>query len=149
MMPESTSDPILRIEQLSMRYPIRGKGLFARRKGWMHAVNGVDLEIRAGEVLGLVGESGCGKTTLGRCIVRSEQPTAGALRYLAGTGEYIDLASITSTAALRRPATATEHRASADHQPPSGHRRRGRVGAGRVGARAGAEPAPRPAGRAR
>jgi peptide/nickel transport system ATP-binding protein len=94
-------DPILRIEQLSMRYPIRGKGLFARRKGWVHAVNGVDLEIRAGEVLGLVGESGCGKTTLGRCIVRSEQPTAGALRYLAGTGDYVDLASITSTAALR------------------------------------------------
>ncbi|GAB3433712.1 ABC transporter ATP-binding protein [Flindersiella endophytica] len=98
--PGPASEPILRVEGLSMRFPIRGRGLFARRTGWVHAVNGVDLEIRAGEVLGLVGESGCGKTTLGRCIVRSEQPSAGALHYLSGTGGYVDLATL-SAGALR------------------------------------------------
>lgn len=99
-MEDSAQQPLLRIEQLSMRYPVRGKGLFARRTGWVHAVNGVDLAIRPGEVLGLVGESGCGKTTLGRCIVRSEKPTEGALRYQTTSGEVVDLASM-STASLR------------------------------------------------
>ncbi len=93
-------DSILRIEDLAMRFPIRGKGLFARQVGWVHAVNGVSLNVRPGEVLGLVGESGCGKTTLGRCIVRSQQPSEGHLWYRAPDGQVVDLASM-SDAALR------------------------------------------------
>lgn len=85
---------ILRIENLSMRYPVRRKGLLSRQTGWVHAVNGVDLEIRAGEVLGLVGESGCGKTTLGRCIARSEQPTEGHVWYRTTGGQEVDLATM-------------------------------------------------------
>lgn len=93
----TTSDPILRIEKLSMRYPIRRTGLFSRQSGWVHAVNGVDLAIRKGEVLGLVGESGCGKTTLGRCIARSERPTEGHLWYRTTSGREVDLAAMSTT----------------------------------------------------
>ncbi|MFC7619916.1 ABC transporter ATP-binding protein [Microlunatus sp. GCM10028923] len=88
------SGALLSVENLSMRFPIRGTGLFARTTGHVHAVNGVDLAIRSGEVLGLVGESGCGKTTLGRCIVRSERPTEGRLRYRGPDGRVVDLATL-------------------------------------------------------
>ncbi|WP_246186741.1 ABC transporter ATP-binding protein [Microlunatus speluncae] len=92
--PAAESTDILTIEDLSMRFPIRGHGLFARTTGEVHAVNGIDLSIRSGEVLGLVGESGCGKTTLGRCIVRSEQPTEGRLHYRGPDGRVVDLAAL-------------------------------------------------------
>lgn len=93
-------DALLRIEDLHMSFPIRGRGLFAKTRGHVHAVNGVDLSIRSGEVLGLVGESGCGKTTLGRCIVRSCRPTSGHLYYRNDDGAVHDLATM-STRELR------------------------------------------------
>lgn len=96
----TVQEPILKIEELAMRYPIRGRGILSRRTGWVHAVNGIDLDVRPGEVLGLVGESGCGKTTLGRCIVRSEQPSDGKLIYRTVDGSTVDLAPM-STAELR------------------------------------------------
>ncbi|MBE1609344.1 ABC transporter ATP-binding protein [Actinopolymorpha pittospori] len=93
---DEEQDTLLRVEDLAMRFPIRGRGLFARTSGYVHAVNNVSLSVRPGEVLGLVGESGCGKTTLGRCIVRSIQPTEGHLYYREEDGGVVDLAPMTN-----------------------------------------------------
>ena len=72
--------PLLGVRGLTMRFPIR-RGLFGRVRGHVHAVEGVDLDVFAGETLGLVGESGCGKTTTGRCILRLLEPTGGTVEF--------------------------------------------------------------------
>jgi peptide/nickel transport system ATP-binding protein len=78
-----------------------GSGLFGRRnRSTVQAVDDVDLVVRRGETLGLVGESGCGKTTLGRCILRAHKPTAGRLIYRRSDGSEVDLATL-SRARLR------------------------------------------------
>jgi oligopeptide/dipeptide ABC transporter ATP-binding protein len=77
-------DALLEVRGLAMHFPLRrGIGEWARRQPpeLLRAVDGVDLEVRKGEMLGLVGESGCGKSTLGRCIVGLYEPTAGEIRY--------------------------------------------------------------------
>jgi oligopeptide transport system ATP-binding protein len=68
--------PLLRVKNLKKYFPIRG-GLFSREVARVHAVDDVSFDIMRGETLGLVGESGCGKSTTGRCILRLIEPTAG------------------------------------------------------------------------
>ena len=70
--------PLLDITDLKMHFPIGG-GFFSKPRSWVLAVDGVDLAVQKGETLGVVGESGCGKTTLGRCILRLIEPTAGTI----------------------------------------------------------------------
>jgi oligopeptide/dipeptide ABC transporter ATP-binding protein len=72
----STSEPILRVANLAKHFQ-GGGGLFGGPAATVKAVDGVSFEIQRGETLGLVGESGCGKTTTGRCILRLETPTSG------------------------------------------------------------------------
>ncbi|MGW7684137.1 ABC transporter ATP-binding protein [Kribbella sp. NPDC054772] len=79
---------LLETKGLTMHFPLEG-GLLGRNRGYVKAVDGVDLSIRAGRTLGLVGESGCGKTTLGRCIVRAYEPTSGSIMF-----DGVDLASL-------------------------------------------------------
>jgi oligopeptide transport system ATP-binding protein len=68
--------PLLRVENLVKHFPLRG-GFFAREVQRVHAVDGVSFELASGETLGLVGESGCGKSTTGRCILRLIEPSSG------------------------------------------------------------------------
>jgi oligopeptide transport system ATP-binding protein len=74
------AEPLLSVRDLSKHYPIR-KGMFSRTVGRVRAVDGVSFDLMPGETLGLVGESGCGKTTTGRCILRLVEPTAGEVRF--------------------------------------------------------------------
>jgi oligopeptide transport system ATP-binding protein len=96
---EAAASPLLEVRGLRMHFPVT-EGMIARRHiGDVKAVDGVDLTIRRGETLGLVGESGCGKTTMGRCILRLEKPTAGEILY-----DGVDIAKLDrrELVALRR-----------------------------------------------
>lgn len=72
--------PLLQVRDLKKHFPIR-KGLFARTVGHVKALDGISFDVHAGEVLGLVGESGCGKTTAGRCILQLIEPTSGSVKF--------------------------------------------------------------------
>ncbi len=84
-----TDAPILEVRNLVKHFPIGG-GVFGGAPALIKAVDGVSFSIRRGETLGLVGESGCGKTTTGRCILQLEKPTAGEIFF-----EGHDLATLT------------------------------------------------------
>ncbi|MFN8582373.1 MAG: ATP-binding cassette domain-containing protein [Gemmatimonadaceae bacterium] len=74
------SAPLLVVRDLVKHFPVHA-GMFARRSGVIRAVDGVSLELAEGETLGVVGESGCGKTTLGRTILRLIEPTSGEIQF--------------------------------------------------------------------
>jgi oligopeptide/dipeptide ABC transporter ATP-binding protein len=86
---------VLEVRDLVKHFPVGG-GLFGGPQAFVRAVNGVSFSIRKGETLGLVGESGCGKTTTGRCILQLERPTSGSVIF-----EGQDLAAL-DAAALRK-----------------------------------------------
>jgi oligopeptide/dipeptide ABC transporter ATP-binding protein len=80
MMMDQSESPLLEVKDLKKHFPIES-GIFGRELGKVHAVDGVTFQILKGETLGLVGESGCGKTTVGRCILALEQPTSGEVYF--------------------------------------------------------------------
>ncbi len=90
-----TDEYILEVKDLKQYFPIRS-GWFQRVSGYIKAVDGVSFAVKRNEVLGLVGESGCGKTTVGRTILRLYAPTAGEVWYRNAAGERIDVAHLSS-----------------------------------------------------
>ena len=84
---------LLEVNNLKMYFSITS-GIFARVKGFTKAADDVSFFIRKGETLGLVGESGCGKTTIGRCIARAYEPTAGEILYRLADDSVVDLAKL-------------------------------------------------------
>ena len=82
------SQPLLEVHDLVMHFPVGG-GMFSKPAGVVRAVDGVSFNVRKGETLGLVGESGCGKTTTGRCILQLERPTGGRIVF-----EGIDMVTL-------------------------------------------------------
>ncbi len=89
-MAENTNPMLLRVNNLVKHFPIR-RGFLKTNVGAVRAVDGVNFHIRERETLGLVGESGCGKTTTGRCIMRAIEPTSGEVLYTRSNGETINL----------------------------------------------------------
>ena len=96
----STAETVLDVRGLRKHFPIRS-GLLRRRAGTVRAVDDVSFSIARGETLSLVGESGCGKTTTSRCILRAIDPSEGEIRFRAECGTEIDVARL-KRKALRR-----------------------------------------------
>jgi oligopeptide/dipeptide ABC transporter ATP-binding protein len=95
----SPAEPLLRVEGLSIRFPVGRAGFWGQDKLFVHAVDDVSFEIARGETLGLVGESGSGKTTTGRAVLRRVEPTAGRIFF---KGEEITGATGEPLRRLRR-----------------------------------------------
>ncbi len=88
-----SDDTLLDVQGLRKDFLIT-KGLTRKKLGTLRAVDDISLSIDKGEILGLVGESGCGKTTTGRCIIRAYEPTAGKILYRANGDGFVDIKSL-------------------------------------------------------
>ena len=100
--PATHAPTLLEVKGLQKHFPVT-EGIVARRRvGEVRAVDGIDFTRRRGETLGLVGESGCGKTTTGRCILRLEKPTAGEILF-----DGVDIATLERTSSCGRCGAAS------------------------------------------
>ena len=88
-----TDHPILEVTNLKKYFPIR-RGILQRQIGWVKAVDGVSFSLPKGKIMGLVGESGCGKTTTGRMILRALDPTEGHILFRRSSGEIVDMTQL-------------------------------------------------------
>jgi len=88
---------LLQVKRLKKYFPVK-RGILQRTKGTIHAVEDVSFDVRKGETLALVGESGCGKTTTARCITRAIDPTSGEILFRTAAGAVIDVAAAKSSA---------------------------------------------------
>ncbi|HZU87012.1 MAG TPA: ATP-binding cassette domain-containing protein, partial [Anaerolineaceae bacterium] len=85
--------PLVKVEHLKMHFPV-GNMFLSRSRTFLHAVDDISFEIPAGQSLSLVGESGCGKTTTGKLLVRLYDPTAGNIFLRSPDGGLVDLAGM-------------------------------------------------------
>ena len=109
---EQTREDFVVVENLVKHFPVRG-GILRKVVDWVRAVDGVSFTVRKGETLGLVGESGCGKTTVGMTMLRLLEPTSGRVK-ISGVNNIYDLdrqglgvrlcPHVSSSASLRRAA---------------------------------------------
>ena len=91
----TTAPAILKVEDLKVYFPIIGGGILQRTSGHVRAVDEVSFEIYDGETLGLVGESGCGKTTVGRALMGAVEATGGSIKFTTRDDDELDLLNTT------------------------------------------------------
>ena len=91
--PSAENRPLLRVEGLRKHFPVSASW-FRRSRSFVHAVDGVTFDLAQGESFGLVGESGCGKTTTGKLLIRLTDPTDGHIIFDDGTGAPTDIATL-------------------------------------------------------